>query len=472
MQRMFRKSISEETVRFTQVELKEEIVLAIRREIDPSLAMRYLEKYENGVELPPLDVQKGTYALINGYHRYQALKNLGKEQVKVKLWEVNDKDLIYLAYRLNDEQGQAVNSSARNALIFRARHSDKKSLKEIGQIFGITESRVSQILERIEYSYRETQALDLVDQITAKEVKVDLREKVSKVEVLKKINEGITQSEIAKEFGITEGRVSQIRKVEADWHENAAVTFTLEPIHTKQIINTVLLNGLFRAGFIQFWSDHIDIRNFSDKFAVIARFSKEFFIDYRVNQQGFMGYVKKEMLEGIEKLDVDRIDVSFKEENTFSQTALFRDAYENARGSVNFRTNKIEPLADPLPYLKLDNFDPDVSLKVSPGNFPHNEVGTLGIEVKDNKMFLDFTCKHDYQCTQQVTINSFAEGKRGDAKAHCDLEALDTILYPRAQQKTNLIYGPFWMHFKKDRENIALSDARYDHFHQTLILLL
>ena len=210
---MFGKSISEETVRFTQIGLKEEIVLAIRREIDPSLVMRYLEKYENGVELPPLDVQKDTYVLINGYHRYQALKNLGKEQVKVKLWEVNDKDLIYLAYSLNDEQGQAVNSSARNALIFRARHSDKKGLKEIGQIFGITESRVSQILERIENSYRESQALDLVDQITAKEVKVDLREKVSKVEVLKKINEGITQSEIAKEFGITEGRVSQIRKV-------------------------------------------------------------------------------------------------------------------------------------------------------------------------------------------------------------------------------------------------------------------
>ena len=111
--------------------MKEEIILAIRREIDPSLVERYLEKYENGVELPPLDVQKDTYVLINGYHRYQALKTLGREQVKVKVWEVNDADLLYLAYRLNNEQGQTVNSNARNTLIWRARYSDKKSQKEI-----------------------------------------------------------------------------------------------------------------------------------------------------------------------------------------------------------------------------------------------------------------------------------------------------------------------------------------------------
>ena len=330
------KVISEETVRFTQVELKEEIILAIRREIDPSLVERYLEKYENGVELPPLDVQKDTYVLINGYHRYQALKTLGREQVKVKVWEVNDADLLYLAYRLNNEQGQTVNSNARNTLIWRARYSDKKSQKEIGQIFSITESRVSQILSQIES--RETGLLDKLNDLNAKEIKVDLREKVSKREVLEKINEGIPQSDVAKEFKITEGRVSQIKKEDAVWHESAAVTFTIRPLYLRQIINVALLNGLFQSGFIQFWSDHIDIRNFSDKFKVIARFNKElFFIEYKVNHEGFKGHVEKEMIEAINTLETDLIDASFKENKPFSQTAQFRDAYENERAS---RTSK------------------------------------------------------------------------------------------------------------------------------------
>ena len=63
--------------------------------------------------------------------------------------------------------------------------------------------------------------------MNAKEIKIDLREKVSKREVLEKINEGIPQSDVAKEFKITEGRVSQIKKEDAVWHESAAVTFTI-----------------------------------------------------------------------------------------------------------------------------------------------------------------------------------------------------------------------------------------------------
>jgi ParB-like chromosome segregation protein Spo0J len=448
------KVISEETIRFTQVELKQEIILVIRHEIDPSIAMRYLEKYENGVELPPLDVQKGTYLLINGYHRYQALKSLGREQVKVRIWDVNDEDLIYLAYRLNDEQGQAVNSNVRNTLIWRARYSDKKSEKEIGQIFRMTESRVSQILSQIEYSLRETGTLDKLNELNAKEIKVDLREKVSKREVLEKINEGLPQNEIAKEFKITEGRVSQIKKEDADWHKSAAVTFTLEKLYLKQIINTVLLNGLFHSGFIQFWSDHIDIRNFSEEFKVIARFSKEFFLNYNVNQEGFKGYVEKEMIEGIDKLRIDRIDVSFKEQNPFSQTTLFRDAYENERGVITSQKDNIEPQDDSLPYFNLDNFNPDVSVKVLVENFPRHETGTLGLEVKDDKMILDFNCKHGFHCNQTIDIISYAEGKRGEAKAHCDFGVLDTILCDRNE---NLIRGDFWMHFWRDREHIAIN---------------
>jgi transposase len=171
-----------------------------------SLVDEYYDKYQKGIEFPPLDVQKSTYKLLNGYHRYEALVQLRRKTVNVKVWQVDDKDLLYIAYRLNSTQGQKIHQYNRNQLIFNARVKDKKSLKEIADIFDLTQASISQILNSCELAEK-------FRNLSPEETKLlDWRKKTDKALVIADLEKGLSQIEIAHKYGYTEGRISQIKK--------------------------------------------------------------------------------------------------------------------------------------------------------------------------------------------------------------------------------------------------------------------
>ena len=52
-----------------------------RERIDEQLVEIYCFNLEAGIDLPPLVVQKNTFTLIDGFHRYHAAKRLQEEKV-------------------------------------------------------------------------------------------------------------------------------------------------------------------------------------------------------------------------------------------------------------------------------------------------------------------------------------------------------------------------------------------------------
>lgn len=69
--------------------------LQVRKEMSRETIRNYETAYKNQVELPPLVVTprpgklptECTYLLLSGFHRFEALKNIGQENVKAKIVE-------------------------------------------------------------------------------------------------------------------------------------------------------------------------------------------------------------------------------------------------------------------------------------------------------------------------------------------------------------------------------------------------
>ena len=78
----------------------------LQRHLDEDAVARYQELYEEG-KGKPLTVQKGTLVLIDGYHRLEAAKRAGLEEIEVEEIDVPD-DLssqLVAAYRANRDHG-------------------------------------------------------------------------------------------------------------------------------------------------------------------------------------------------------------------------------------------------------------------------------------------------------------------------------------------------------------------------------
>ena len=63
-----------ETVDISKINLDEKIYP--RERIDEQLVETYRQNLEAGTDLPPLVVQKNTFTLVDGFHRYHAAKRL------------------------------------------------------------------------------------------------------------------------------------------------------------------------------------------------------------------------------------------------------------------------------------------------------------------------------------------------------------------------------------------------------------
>jgi len=89
----------------------------ITSELNPNLMEDHkLEKLKKLIEregnYPPLIVNKreGKYRLVDGHQRLRILKELGKKDVKVDIWEVSEEDELMLLATLNKLKGTSLMS--------------------------------------------------------------------------------------------------------------------------------------------------------------------------------------------------------------------------------------------------------------------------------------------------------------------------------------------------------------------------
>jgi ParB-like chromosome segregation protein Spo0J len=118
----------------------------IRKNYNKDAIERYKEWYESG-KSKPLVVQAGTLKLIDGFHRLQALKELGIKKVEVIEKSIPDNLLRAEALKLNLEHGIPLTKEERNEIIKKLYVEDNLTQTEIAKIVGLLQQQISNILE-------------------------------------------------------------------------------------------------------------------------------------------------------------------------------------------------------------------------------------------------------------------------------------------------------------------------------------
>lgn len=158
---------------------------------------RYKELYQSGVVLPPLVLQHDTNLLLDGFHRYKALQELGKDFVPVVFLKTEQP--FVESYRLNSVHGVPLSKRERDKAIKQMYERDNMTQAEIAEIVGLSQRRISQILGIEETSNTNNEE--------------DKRRTLNDAELhdIVSLCLGKTkQKEIAEKFGVTQSRVSQV----------------------------------------------------------------------------------------------------------------------------------------------------------------------------------------------------------------------------------------------------------------------
>lgn len=166
----------------------------------------YKDLYRSGKQkLPPLVVQKQKkkFMLIDGFHRYKALTELGEERVDVEIIET-EKPFVE-AVKRNRKHGVRLSTRERNKCIERLYTDENLTQKKIGKIFGLSRRRIGQIL-----GTEETSDTNNEPKTGEKDKRIKLN-KAERGEVIEKCAKGEeTQEEIGDEYNISQPRVAQI----------------------------------------------------------------------------------------------------------------------------------------------------------------------------------------------------------------------------------------------------------------------
>jgi site-specific DNA-methyltransferase (adenine-specific) len=158
----------------------------IRKNYNRDAIERYKEWYESG-KTKPLIVQAGTLKLIDGFHRLQALKELGIKKVEVIEKNIPDNELRVEALKINLEHGIPLSKEERNETIKKLYLEDNLTQSEIAKIVGLSQVQVSRILEK--YIMYKTNTVVVSEWLQ---------------------NPKVNQEKLSKNYNITQGRVSQI----------------------------------------------------------------------------------------------------------------------------------------------------------------------------------------------------------------------------------------------------------------------
>jgi hypothetical protein len=93
----------------------------MRNKLDASAVKRYSDQYKLDKDMPPVKVARvdETFLLVDGWHRLQALENLGRHLVEVEVHPATRKEALWMAAQANLEHGVPL-KSAELRQVFRA----------------------------------------------------------------------------------------------------------------------------------------------------------------------------------------------------------------------------------------------------------------------------------------------------------------------------------------------------------------
>jgi len=180
---------SQQQVKLIKVDrIQVEPKLFLRASYNEDAIQRYKELYEAG-KTKPLIVQTKTFQLIDGFHRLKAVQELELEDIEVIEENIPDVELRTEAVRLNSEHGVSLSKVERDEVIKKLYVEDNKTQREIGELFHLSQRHIGRILEK-----------DILSKTNNCVVKEWL------------LNPNVNQTELAKQYDITQPRVSQIIK--------------------------------------------------------------------------------------------------------------------------------------------------------------------------------------------------------------------------------------------------------------------
>ena len=249
-------------------EIKKRKYVFAREELNRDAVERYKTLYEQG-KTKALIVQKGTKVLIDGFHRWKALRELGIQYVEVEEKDVPDSELLVEAYHMNKDHGVPINTRERNNLIVRLRFDEKRSLEEIARIVDLSVSAVKRVCDNFSI-------------FSPKKAKVDLRKKVESEDIVKAFLKGIKKKEIAANFHISESRVSQVTAKYGKWKESGEAHIFDGTRILASFFDAALACGLFKTSLLEFRKEGVFVKKYDSRrcLTLYAFFPKDYFTYY------------------------------------------------------------------------------------------------------------------------------------------------------------------------------------------------
>jgi len=443
-----------------------------RERIDEEVVEIYKSNLETGMKFPRIVVQKDTYTLVDGLHRFKALEKLGKKQVEVEILDIPNIELRREAISRNIKHGKRLTKDEIRRNVIALRFTDKKRLKEIAETVGLSEARISQICEDYHLAHTWMEFNDL----SSKVPKVDLRMKVDSVEekeILTDLRKGVSGKEVAEKHGVSQPTVSRIKKKHEEW-VSSPVYIRMKPVDAIKLFQVAFANGVLEKARFEFKEGGVLIRNSNDNKppSVFAMFKKDSFFEYRVIEP-VEGYAESDLLAEVSKHASAHMDYELALINPQTWNLRYK-TYGGERDNV--KTHAYEHLdwrgfTKQSPKLDEDGIPEtaQVKAKIHCGQFARKHKGNLALQMKDGELFasFDFECGvdlwrsgWDWKCNREFELE-FLE-KKANATAIVDHSMLDQIIktltwYGVKKGKFIRHSGPFvWIGMWTDRTNLAI----------------
>ena len=417
-----------------------------RAQIDPEVVATYSENMKAGTRFNPLVVQKDTHTLIDGVHRYHALKRLERKKAQAEILDIPDSELRAEAIRRNVKHGKRLTRKERDRSIVALRFRDGKKEKEIAEIVGLTVGRISQICSLYESDPRYFP----FSNFDSKETKIDMKRKVDekkKREILMDLEDSeLSGKEIAERHDISQATVSQIKKKHEEW-KSSPVYIKTQPSMAMGMLRVAFVNRMFKKARLEFKKEGVIIRNSkADKPPyVVAVFKDDFFMEYKVTQ-AIDGYAKSHILTQLKDVDAFSVELALVDPRTWK----IRWESEDRR----FEYTDLDWRDFLIPDAELDeNGIPKtctVKAEVSRHEFPRNKKGKLTLVMKNGKLSCSFKTPHGWECNKSLQMGPLV--KTSDAMATVDLETLDQIL------RISRASTPYWIGMWGDRTDLAIGN--------------
>ncbi|NVM24235.1 MAG: hypothetical protein HWN68_20955, partial [Desulfobacterales bacterium] len=156
-----------------------------------------IERYRDCLqELPPIVVDRETMTVLDGRHRIEAHKREGQEKVSTNYESCPPHLFLAKSYALNARHGLPVDNEVRDQIIVDLKQGkdgyDPMGEKEIAQILGVSQGRVSQIIRSLLGA------------------NIFLKDKAKTREAIRLYLSGMSQEKVGETFGVSQRHISSV----------------------------------------------------------------------------------------------------------------------------------------------------------------------------------------------------------------------------------------------------------------------